>query len=105
SWPVGRAGMLFGTAASNWPRVTGCSLGKGIGLARIGCKSLCGGDQCFTRYIELMGKVDLEVRFNFAKKRRHVARNSLRRALVEQTIGKLLRAQLLAIRRIHGRKD
>jgi hypothetical protein len=94
--------MLCERAAS---REVAHSRGEGVALARIGCKGLCRGDELCLSDIELMGKLYLQVRLNLTKKSRHVTRGGFSRSLIQQTMDKLLRVQLLAVRRIHGCQD
>src|SRR5262249_31924907 len=91
--------MLCERAAS---REVAHSRGERVALARIGCKSFCCGDQLCMSYIELMGELHLQVRLDLTKKSRHVTRGGFSRSLIQQTLDKLLRVQLLAVRRIHG---
>jgi hypothetical protein len=93
--------VALAIAVAREPRAEG-SRREGIGLARIGCKSLCRGDQLCLGYIELMGELHLQMRLNLTKKSRHVTGGGFRRGFIEQTMDKLLRVQLLAMRRIHG---
>ena len=94
--------MLYGTTVPNLLVPARCSRGERIGLARVRGKGLCRGDQLFISYVELMCKIDLQVRLNLTKKSRHVTRHRLSLDRIEQTMSKLLRAQLFAMRRIYS---
>jgi hypothetical protein len=78
------------------------SHGEWIGLARVRSKGLRSCNQLLVSYVELMCKIDLQVRLNLTKKSRHVTRHRPSLDRIEQTMRKLLRAQLFAMRRIHG---
>ena len=49
-----------------------------------------------------MGKVDLQLRRDLTKKRRHVTWHSLGRGRIKQTMSKALRIKLLPIWGIYG---